>query len=126
MPAVAPVYSIFPAVNNTESGVGRKGPEKQGCHETVVAATIAPNLNARISWTDQRRDLRFAAYPCDTVYSNRVELGKPASDSFRVMSYDEVPDFDRILYNNCQVSSGISPSGTHTISVVHHDTGHVE
>ena len=55
-----------------------------------MAATIAPTLNARKSRTDPRRDLRFAAYPRDTVYSNRAKFGKPALDSFPVKSYDEV------------------------------------
>ena len=50
------------------TGVRRKRPEKQGYHETVVAATIAPTLNAGRSQTNRRRELRFAAYPRDTVY----------------------------------------------------------
>ena len=41
-----------------QDGVGRKRPEKQGAHETVVAATIAPTLNARRSRTDPRKDAR--------------------------------------------------------------------
>ena len=69
----------IPACNN---GVGRKRPEKQGCHEMVVAATIAPTVNACRSRTDPGRDLRFAAYPRVTVYSNRAKFGKLAYDSF--------------------------------------------
>ena len=56
-------------------GVRRKRPEKQGCHETVVAATIAQTLNARRSRKDPRTDFTFAAYPRDTVYSNRAKFG---------------------------------------------------
>ena len=48
-------------------GVGWRRPEKHGCHETVVAATIAPTLNAYRSRTDPRRDFRFAVYPRDIV-----------------------------------------------------------
>ena len=60
-------------------GVRRKGPGKQGCHETVVAETIAPTLNlfkdvtisltlnAHRSQTDPRRDLRFTPYSRGTV-----------------------------------------------------------
>ena len=63
-------------------GVGRKRPEKLGCHETVVAVTIAPTLNARRGRTDPRIDLRFVAYSRDTVYFNPAKFGKPASHSF--------------------------------------------
>ena len=42
-------------------GVGWRRPEKHGCHETVVAATIAPTLNACRSRTDPRFELTFAA-----------------------------------------------------------------
>ena len=73
-----------------------------------MAAKLAPTLNARSSRTDPRRDLRFAAYLHNTVYSNCAKFGKPALDSF--LSYDELPRFDRTLYNNFKVSSGIHPS----------------
>ena len=87
--------------------MGRNRPEKQGCRETVVAATMEPNSNARRRRTDQRRDLRFAAYPRDTVHSNRAKFGKHVLDGFEVMIYDEVTHFDRILYNYFKISSGI-------------------
>ena len=56
--------------------------KKQGCHETVMAATIALTLNARRGRTDPHTDLRSATYPFDTVYSNCGEFGKPALDIF--------------------------------------------
>ena len=76
-----------------------------------MAATSAPTLYACRSRTNPRRDLRFAAYPRDTVYSNRAKFDKPALDSFGVKSYDEVTHFDRILYtaNNFKVCTGIHP-----------------
>ena len=52
--------------------------ELDGRHRVAMkrlAATIAPSLNVRRSPTDPRRDLRFAAYPRDTVYSNRAKFG---------------------------------------------------
>ena len=80
----------------------------------VMAATIAQTLNARRSETDLRRDLRFAAYSHDNFYANDAKFGKPALDSFGVMSYDEVTHFDRILYNNFKVSSWIHPRRRNT------------
>ena len=71
-------------------GVRRKRPEKQGCHETVVAETIAPTLNARRSRTNQHADLRFAAHPRGTIISKRAKFGQPVFNSFRVVSYDEI------------------------------------
>ena len=50
-------------------------------NDTVEAATIATTLNACRSRMDPREDLRFAASPLDTAYSNRVKFGKPALDT---------------------------------------------
>ena len=61
---------------------------KQGCHETVMAATIVPILNANRSRADPLGDLGFAAYLHDIVFSNRAKFSKPALNSFGVMSYD--------------------------------------
>ena len=78
-----PISSSSKLIAFKTFGVWRKSPEKQGCHERVVAATIAPTLNACRSRTDPSRDLGFAAFQRDTVYSNRAKFGKPTSDSFR-------------------------------------------
>ena len=74
---------FFPALHHPPSpGVGRERPQKQGCHETVVEAKIAPILNAHRNRRDPPRDLRFAAYSRDTVDSNRAKFSQPAFDSF--------------------------------------------
>ena len=77
------LHTFFqPCTTPSPPGVGRERPQKQGCHETVVEAKIAPTLNAHRSRRDPPRNLRFAAYSRDTVDSNRAKFSQPAFDSF--------------------------------------------